>query len=219
MLKRLGAIVGLLAVGIWLTACGGSTHTVTVTTPSTSAGTLTSTGTNGVSSAKHPKSGTKSNSPSGQTKDAQTTASGTPTGGGSQSSSSNSGTPPSSGVTAHQLNNIESVHIVSHQGPYIIQQGVVTGPPIGNGTVVMRDRLTGTSVVVQFTVRGSQGSVDGLGTAQLVVSRGGVTYRGTAHVVSGTGIYTHVSAPHLTVIGSGSIAGNTTLHVTGVEWY
>jgi len=215
--------MGLLAAGLSITACGGSTKTVTVSTPTSTAQSSGQTSTGGSPSDSHAKSGSKSpNSTDPSKGGAQSSSSGTQTGsgsGGQSPQSPNSSAPAAAGLTEHQLDNVESVHIVSRQGPYIIQQGVVTGPPIGNGTVVMKDRLTGTSVVVAFTVKGAQGTVNGRGTAQLHVSNGSVSYKGSAHIVSGTGIYSHVRAPHLTVIGTGSFGGKTTLHVTGTEWY
>jgi hypothetical protein len=217
MLQRLGAFAALLAVGVFVTACGGSTtHTVTVTTPAPGA---QPSGSNaGASQANRPTSGAHRRTPSGTS---STPGTGQAQSGGSNPSPSSTGTgsgSSNSGLTQHLLNNVESVHIVARQGPYIIQQGVVTGAPIGTGTVVMRDRLTGTGVVVSFTVKGGSGTVTGRGSATLHVNGASVSYHGTAHLTGGTGIYSRVRAPHLTVVGSG-VGGNVTLHVTGTEWY
>jgi hypothetical protein len=122
-------------------------------------------------------------------------------------------------VTKHVVDNTERVHITAHQGSVIIQEGVVTGTPIGNGTVVMRDRLTANGVITTFTVKTGAGSVHGLGNAVLQVQGSGVHYRGIARITGGTGRFSRVRDAHLTVNGSGSLSGDTTLHVTGVEWY
>jgi hypothetical protein len=122
-------------------------------------------------------------------------------------------------LTKHLVDDVETLHITAHQGPVIIQEGVVSGASIGHGTILMRDRLGANGVATSFTVRSGAGSVRGFGTAVLRVNGGSVSYRGTARLVGGTGRYGRVRAPHLTVTGTGSLAGETTLHVTGVEWY
>jgi hypothetical protein len=111
------------------------------------------------------------------------------------------------------------VQITGHQGALITQRGAVTGTPIGAGTIVMRDRLTGGGVRVAFTVSGVGGSVSGTGAATLHVDGSTVQYHGTAELTGGTGRFSRVRAPNLTVTGSGSLSGDTTLHVTGDEWY
>jgi hypothetical protein len=114
----------------------------------------------------------------------------------------------------------EVVHITSQQGSTITQQGFVTGSPIGIGTVVMHDHVAAGPVTSSFTVKGGDGSVTGLASVQLQITNGTVTYRGTARLTGGTGRYSAVRAPRLTVAGSGDIRGTRmVIHVTGAEWY
>jgi hypothetical protein len=202
-------------------ACGSSsTHTVTKTVVAFANTAAAGGPTNGA----HPAGG----SAHGAKHQAGTAAghSGTAGTSGTSGASGRSGSAGPGGASAgsssparHIVDDIEKVQITGHQGPFIIEQGVVNGTPIGSGTIVMRDRLTGGGVTVSFTVRGGGGSVRGIGQATLEVQGPNVSYHGTARLVGGTGTYRHVQAAHLTVTGNGSLSGATTLHVTGVEWY
>lgn len=218
---RLAAFAAAAATAIALVGCGSSsTHTVTKTVmvfANAAAAGGPRNGTHALGGSAH---GAKHQAGTAVGHAGVAGTSGTSgTSGRSGSAGSGNTSTGSSAPTRHIVNDIEKVHITGHQGPFIIQQGVVNGTPIGSGTVVMRDRLTGGGVTVSFTVRGEGGSVRGLGQATLEVQASNVSYHGTARLVGGTGTYSHVQAAHLTVTGNGSLSGATTLHVTGVEWY
>jgi hypothetical protein len=211
---RLLACLATAAAGITLVGCGASssktvTKTVTISRVAAGAG-ATSRGAPGGTTAHAAKYGSVPGSTSSGAKGSTGVSGGSPTAPSGGASSS---------LTQHLVDDIEQVHITSRQGPDIIQQGVVTGTPIGSGTVVMHDRLTASGVNVSFTVTGGGGTVTGLSVASLQVKGSTVKYSGTAHLTGGTGRYSRVRAPHLTVTGSGLLSGQTTLHVTGLEWY
>jgi hypothetical protein len=232
MSPRLIAPMAVLVAGVGLSACGSSSKTtVTQTVTTTVASGDLAQGGQGKGSG-HKKSGgastTPQSSPQGTTGGGSGSGgSGSPSGGGGSPSSGSTGAgSPGSGssggvspVAKHVVDNTERVHITGRQGALVIQQGIVTGAPIGNGTVVMRNRLTAQGVITSFTVKGSTGSVRGLGNATLQVHGSNVHYRGTARIVGGTGRFSRVRSAHLRVTGSGSLSGDTTLHVTGIEWY
>jgi hypothetical protein len=225
MSSRLTASIAALVAGAGLSACGCSskttlTETVTTTVSGANAAAPTSRGAtsaHGKTASSGAGTGATGASSSSPTQSGGTGSSGGTGGGSAQPTSS--GQANASALTKHLVDNTENVHITSHQGAIIVQEGVVTGSPIGNGSVVMRNRLTGSGVITTFTVKGSEGSFRGLGNAVLQVQGSTVRYRGTARIIAGTGRYSRVRAPHLTVVGSGSLSGDTTLHVTGVEWY
>jgi hypothetical protein len=233
MSPRLAAPIAALAAGVGLAACGSSSKiTVTQTVTTTVALAGNGPGNNNGKASSHGKSssgGTASGTTGQSSQSPSQSGSGSGNGGGTGSGGGGTGQPASGGsgssggtvvqLSRHVVDNTERVHITSRQGALIIQEGVVTGAPIGNGTVVMRNRLTANGVVTSFTVRGSGGSVHGLANAALQVQGSGVHYRGTARITGGTGRFSRVRPAHLTVTGSGSLSGDTTLHVTGIEWY
>jgi hypothetical protein len=236
MASRLAASMAVLTAGVCLSACGSSSKTtVTQTVTTTVASGDLPPGTHAAGSGQKKSGGagggastTSQPSPQGGSSagsDGSTGGSGGSGGsasGGSGGSGGSTGSGSTRGVTPlarHVVDNTERVHITGRQGGLIIQQGVVTGAPIDNGTVVMRNRLTGGGVITAFTVKGSAGSVRGLGNAVLEVQGSNVHYRGTARIVGGTGRFSRVRSAHLTVTGNGSLSGDTTLHVTGIEWY
>jgi hypothetical protein len=213
MSPRLAASVAALAAGLCLSACGGaSTTTMTETVTTAAAGTGRPAG--GAVRAQSTGSGTST-----ETSTAASHQRASAGGGSSRSTSPGSGSAAATPVTEHLVDDTETVHITSHQGAIIVQQGLVTGASIGRGTIVLRNRLGADGVTTSFTVRSGDGLVRGLGTAVLQVEGATVNYRGRARIIGGTGRYSHIRASRLTVTGSGSLSGETTLHVTGVEWY
>jgi hypothetical protein len=221
MSSRLAVSIAVLTAGVGLTACGSSSKTTvtqTVTTTVANAGrAATGKHSQGATPAKHAGSGSGTSTAG---KSSPTPSQGGSGGGGStQPTSTSSGGTSAAPLTRHVVDNVETVHITSRQGPLIIQEGVVTGSPFGRGTIVLHNRLNGTGVVSAFEVKGGAGSVRGLGSTVLQVQGARVHYRGTARLIGGTGAYSRVRAAHLTVSGSGTLSGNTTLHVKGIEWY
>jgi hypothetical protein len=206
------------AAAIALAGCGGSTTRTVTTTDTVYAGAGTGTvPASGAAGDRAVAYGTTHKIAGALAHPGSTVQSGTS--GGTGRGASGGALASASSLTRHVVDDTEKVQITGHQGQLIIQRGVVIGTPIGSGTVIMRDRLTGDSVNVAFTVAGGGGSVNGLGVASLQVKGASVIYHGTAHLTGGTGIYSRVQAPHLTVTGSGTLSGQTTLHVIGVEWY
>jgi hypothetical protein len=206
--------MAVVAAAVGLSACGSTSKTTVTETVTQPVGG----GAVGTASAHHKstRTGTRTSkaprpspSQSGSTSGPHSTP---PT-------STGSGPASPAPLTRHVVDNVETVHITSRQGTTIIQEGVVTGAPIGRGTIVLHNTLKGTGVVSAFEVRAGAGSVRGLGNTILQVQGTSVHYRGTARLIGGTGAYRRVRAAHLTVTGTGSLSGDTTLHVTGVEWY
>jgi hypothetical protein len=217
MSPRLVASMAVLAATVGLTACGSSSKTtVTQTVTQTVASGGVAPG-KGVTASAHGKSARtgKASQPSQAPSQSGSSTSGSST----QPTSTSSGPSAPAPLTRHIVDNVETVHITSRQGAIIIQEGAVTGTPIDRGTIVLHNKLSGTGVVSAFEVKGGAGSVRGLGSTTLQVQGTSVHYRGTARLIGGTGAYSRVRAAHLTVTGSGTLSGDTTLHVKGIEWY
>jgi hypothetical protein len=219
-----------LAAAISLPACGGSKPTNAGSTTSAVAAAVRSAQAAPRKARAHDKSTTAAHrkstaaaagpSTTARLSPTSTQPGATTTSTPSQSTPAGSRSAGAASPTRHLLDDTETVHITSRQGAIIIQQGVVKGTSIGTGTIVMHDRLTaGGGVTSSFTVTSAGGSVRGIGRAALEVNGMTVHYHGTARLVSGTGRYSRVRASHLRVTGHGTLAGQTTLHVTGVEWY
>lgn len=212
MWQRPAALVAVLAVGVGLASCGGSASHVGSSAANAGAGAGSGAGASTTSG--------KSRAPGGRGG-----AGSAGTGGSSQLAlkGSHGGYVDPLAAAApsrHLVSSTEVVHITSQHGSTIVQQGLVTGSPISNGTVVVRAHVAGGPVTSSFTVDGADGSVTGRATVQLLVTGGTVTYHGTARLTGGTGRYTRVRAPQLTVAGSGDIRGTRMIiHVSGSEWY
>jgi hypothetical protein len=218
MSTRISAVLAGLVVGVGgfavvdAVSSGGShpersaTAAAAITQPAASAPVTgsRSTGTSKNAAAATPKSGAAAGSRQ-------------PAAGGAQhGGTASSGANP---VSEHNVDIVEAVHITSRQGSLVMQQGDVTGSPIGHGTIVMRDVLNGTGAAVDFTIHTRGGSVVGNANATLQVKGSTVLYGGIAHLTHGTGLFSRVRAPHLTVTGSGDLRGTATFKVSGTEWY
>jgi hypothetical protein len=117
------------------------------------------------------------------------------------------------------LNESGRLHLTSHHGFHLNEQGNATGT-IG-GTIYIHLDITSTNhVTAEVNIYPHNGSLSGFGTANYRSNGGQATFSGTLSISRGTGTYSHAYASHLRFSGTIQRSNDaTTVHLSGPLTY
>ena len=88
-------------------------------------------------------------------------------------------------------------------------EGTVTGPPFGPGTVALEITLAGSQASGPFQIDAERGSVFGTVAMSYEVSGSEITFNGSAEIVGGTGAYRGITAHNLTAFDHNTLDGQS----------
>ncbi len=124
------------------------------------------------------------------------------------------------GPSAHaartvSLNESGRLHLTSHHGFHLNEQGTASGTI--RGTIYIHLNVTSTNhVTAEVSIYPSNGSLTGEGTANYRSNGGQATFSGTLSISRGTGSYAHAHASRLSFSGTIQRSNDaTTVRVSG----
>lgn len=123
--------------------------------------------------------------------------------------------PPALAARTISLNENGNLHLTSHHGFRLNEQGSASGTI--RGTIYIHLDVTSTNrVTAEVNIYPSNGSLTGYGTARYRSNGGQATFSGTMSVSRGTGSYSHAHASGLSFSGTIQRSNDATkVHVGG----
>lgn len=135
--------------------------------------------------------------------------------GGGASASARTGSPPALAARTISLNESGRLHLTSHHGFHLNEQGSASGTI--RGSIYIHLDVTSTNrVTAEVNIYPSNGSLTGYGTAAYRSNGGTATFSGTMSISRGTGSYAHAHASGLSFSGTIHRSNDaTTVRVSG----
>ena len=123
--------------------------------------------------------------------------------------------PPARAARTITLNENGRLHLTSHHGFHLDEQGTASGTI--RGTIYIHLDVTSTNrVTAEVSIYPSGSSLTGYGTANYRSEGGEATFSGTMSISRGTGTYAHAHASNLGFSGTIQRSNDaTTVHVSG----
>jgi hypothetical protein len=123
--------------------------------------------------------------------------------------------PPALAARTVSLNDSGSLHLTSHHGFHLNEQGTASGTI--RGTIYIHLDVASTNrVTAEVSIYPSNGSLTGNGTANYRSDGGKATFSGTLSITRGTGSYAHAHASGLNFSGTIQRSNDaTTVRVSG----
>lgn len=113
------------------------------------------------------------------------------------------------------LNESGRLHLTSHHGFHLNEQGTATGT-IGGAIYIHLDITSTNHVTAEVNIYPHNGSLSGYGTSNYRSNGGQATFSGTLSISRGTGTYSHAHASRLRFSGTIQRSNDaTTVHLSG----
>lgn len=120
---------------------------------------------------------------------------------GAGGAAGSTGSPPARAARTVSLNESGNLHLTSHHGFHLNEQGTASGTI--RGTIYIHLNVTSTNrVTAEVNIYPSNGSLTGYGTARYRSNGGQATFSGTLSISRGTGSYSHAHASGLSFSGT-----------------
>jgi hypothetical protein len=129
--------------------------------------------------------------------------------------SGSTGSPPARAANTISLNESGSLHLTSHHGFHLNEQGSASGTI--RGTIYIHLDVSSTNhVTAEVNIYPSGGSLTGYGTANYRADGGQATFSGTLSISRGSGSYAGAHASGLSFTGTiQRVNDATTVHLSG----
>ncbi len=125
------------------------------------------------------------------------------------------GSPPARAAHTVSLSENGSLHLTSHHGFHLNEQGTASGT-IRGSIYIHLDVSSTNRVTAEVNIYPSNGSLTGYGTANYRAEGGKATFRGTLSISRGSGSYAHAHASGLSFTGTiQRVNDATTVHLSG----
>lgn len=126
-----------------------------------------------------------------------------------------SGSPPARAARTISLNESGSLHLTSHHGFHLNEQGSASGTI--KGTIYIHLDVSSTNrVTAEVNIYPNGGSLTGYGTANYHADGGQATFSGTLSISRGSGSYAGAHASGLSFTGTiQRVNDATTVHLSG----
>jgi hypothetical protein len=134
---------------------------------------------------------------------------------GAGGASGASGSPPARAARTISLNENGSLHLTSHHGFHLNEQGTASGTI--KGTIYIHlDVVSPSRVTAEVSIYPSGGSLTGTGSADYRVDGGTASFNGTMSIDRGTGSYAGAHGSGLSFSGTiQRLSGAVTVHLSG----
>jgi len=134
---------------------------------------------------------------------------------GAGGASGSTGSPPARAANTISLNESGSLHLTSHHGFHLNEQGSASGTI--RGTIYIHLDVSSTNhVTAEVNIYPSGGSLTGYGTANYRADGGQATFSGTLSISRGSGSYAGAHASGLSFTGTiQRVNDATTVHLSG----